>query len=462
MRGGTRKRGTTWTWYINLVDPATDRRRQLTKGGFRTKRQAQAALNEAMAALRTDTFVEPSRLTLGAFLTEQWLPTVRATVRPNTWATYRIYAEAHVLPALGNVPLQALTAGHLNRLYIDLARHGRRDGRGGLKPKSVRHVHVLLHKALSDAVRWGHVIRNIADAADPPRVPRQARGVWSAEELRTFLASTREDRLAAMWLLFATTGMRRSELLGLPWRAVDLEAPPARLAVVQAVVVVDKQPVVVAEAKTASSHRQLALDPFTAAALRAHRVRQLEERLAWGPAWVDTGLVFTREDGQVLHPEHVTKRFARLVRDASLPPITLHGVRHSYATTALAAGEPLKVVSERLGHASTSITANLYQHVLPSMDERTANAVATLILGDRNQDAESSDVKRMSTGPRVHEAQEGGDARPSSSGGVSEAGLEPARPIRALGPQPPKSRSPESLRLYSCCSDHREQPGMAA
>jgi integrase len=283
-----------------------------------------------MAALRSGTFVAPSRLTLGAFLTEQWLPTARAAVRPTTWTTYRIYAEAQVVPALGHVPLQALTAAHLNRLYADLAEHGRRDGRGGLKPKSVRHVHVLLHKALSDAVRWGLVARNVADAADPPRVPRQERGTWSAEELRAFLEATSKDRLAAMWLLFATTGMRRSELLGLPWRAVDLEASPGRLAVVQTVVVLDQQPVVVAEAKTATSRRQLALDPFTTAALKAHRVRQLQERLAWGPAWTDTGLVFTREDGQVLHPEYVTKRFARLVRDAGLPPITLHGVRHSY------------------------------------------------------------------------------------------------------------------------------------
>jgi len=439
VRGGTRKRGSTWTWYLGAVDPATGRRRQLSKGGFRTKREAQAALNEAMAALRAGTFVEPSRLTLGAFLTEQWLPTTRAAVRPTTWATYRIYAEAQVVPALGHVPLQALTAAHLNRLYADLAEHGRRDGRGGLKPKSVRHVHVLLHKALSDAVRWGLVARNVADAADPPRVPRQERSAWSAEELRAFLEATSGDRLAAMWLLFATTGMRRSELLGLPWRAVDLGASPGRLAVVQTVVVVDKRPVVVAEAKTASSRRQLALDPFTTAVLNAHRVRQLQERLAWGPAWVDTGLVFTREDGQVLHPEHVTKRFARLVRDAGLPPITLHGVRHSYATAALAAGEPLRVVSERLGHASTSITANLYQHVLPSMDERTANAVAHLILGDRKLDAESSAVNPLSTGPQVHEAQEGGGARNRSSGGVSEGGLEPPRPIRALGPQPSAS-----------------------
>jgi integrase len=381
---------------------------------------------------------------VGAFLTEQWLPTVRGAIRSNTWTTYRIYAEAHVLPALGNIPLQALAPGHLNRLYLDLATHGRRDGRGGLKPKSIRHVHVLLHKALGDAVRWGLVSRNVADAADPPRVPRQARGVWSADELRTFLVSTREDRLAAMWLLFVTTGMRRSELLGLPWQAVALETSPGRLAVVQVVVVIDKQPTVVAEAKTTSSHRQLALDPFTVAALRAHRVRQLEDRLAWGPAWIDTGLVFTREDGQVLHPDHVTKRFARLVRDAGLPTITLHGVRHSYATAALAAGEPLKVVSERLGHASTSITANLYQHVLPSMDERTATTVADLILGDRKEDAESSDVKRMSTGPSVHEPQGGGDVRTPSSGGVSEGGLEPPRPMRALGPQPGQRCLPRS------------------
>jgi integrase len=146
----------------------------------------------------------------------------------------------------------------------------------------VRHVHVLLHNALSDAVRWGLVARNVADAADLPRVPRQERAVWSAEELRAFLDATREDRLAAMWLLFATIGMRRSELLGLPWWAVDLDATPGRVAVVQTVVVVDKQPVVEAESNTASSRRQLALDPVTTVAPKAHRVRQLQERLGLG------------------------------------------------------------------------------------------------------------------------------------------------------------------------------------
>jgi integrase len=403
MRGGTRKRGSTWTWYLDMIDPATSKRRQRTKGGFRTKREAQAALNDAVAALRTGTFVEPSKVTLGAFLANQWLPTIRTAIRPNTWTTYRIYAETHVIPTLGKLPLQAVSALHLNQLYADLAAHGRRDGRGGLAPKSIRHVHALLHKALGDALRWGLVARNVAAAVDPPRVPRRQRAVWSAEELGTFLRLTADDRLGAMWLLFATTGMRRSEILGLPWWALDLEARPGRLAVAQTVVLMGNEPVIVAEAKTESSDRQLALDPFTVAILRAHRAKQLEERLAWGPAWVDTSLVFTAEDGSILRPGRVTRRFARLVKDAGLPPITLHGVRHSYATAALAAGEPLKVVSERLGHASTTITANLYQHVLPSMDERTANAVARLILGGEKQDSTSSAVRSLSTGPAVHQ-----------------------------------------------------------
>jgi hypothetical protein len=160
--------------------------------------------------------------------------------------------------------------------------------------------------------------------------------------------------------------------------------------------------------------------------------------------------MFTREDGQALHPEHITKRFARLVRDAGLPPITLHGIRHSYATAALAAGEPLKVVSERLGHASISITANLYQHVLPSMDERTANAVATLILGDRNRTPSPPLSIRCQRDHRsMRRRREVTRELPSS--GVSEGGLEPPRPIRALGPQPAPARA-GSCRLGLRCA----------
>jgi integrase len=126
--------------------------------------------------------------------------------------------------------------------------------------------------------------------------------------------------------------------------------------------------------------RSLALDPATLAALQEHKARQKQERAEVGPAWMDSGLVFTRPDGSPIHPDLITDWFRRLARRAGLPAIRLHDVRHSYATAALAAGIPAKVISERLGHATTAITLDVYSHVIPGMDAQAADAVASLIL----------------------------------------------------------------------------------
>jgi integrase len=134
------------------------------------------------------------------------------------------------------------------------------------------------------------------------------------------------------------------------------------------------------EPKTRMGKRSLALDPATLAALQEHKAQQEQERADVGPAWMDSGLVFTRPDGAPIHPDLITDWFRRLARNAGLPPIRLHDVRHSYATAALAAGVPAKVVSERLGHANIAITLDVYSHVIPGMDEAAANAVASLIL----------------------------------------------------------------------------------
>jgi integrase len=174
--------------------------------------------------------------------------------------------------------------------------------------------------------------------------------------------------------------MRRGEVLGLAWKQVDFTN--ARLAVVQSLSVVNYHDVRLIQPKTTKGRRSIALDPSTLAALQAHRVCQLEERLQWGEAWHDSGHVFTRENGTTIHPQRMSTWFERLARDAGLPRIRLHDLRHSYATAALAAGIPAKVVSERLGHASVMITLDTYSHVLPSMQEDAANSVAKLILGD--------------------------------------------------------------------------------
>ena len=185
------------------------------------------------------------------------------------------------------------------------------------------------------------------------------------------------DRLVAAWHLLATTGMRRGELLGLRWVDVDLEG--AFLSVRQTRVSVDYQ-VEVGTPKTERGTRTVALDPATVAVLHEHRSRQLEERLAWGPAWTDSGLVLTREDGTEIHPQRFSQYFRRLASSSGLPLIRLHDVRHSYATALIKAGQPIKVVSQRIGHASPTITMAIYQHVLPSDDVEAAAAGARLIL----------------------------------------------------------------------------------
>jgi integrase len=431
MRGSVRKRGSTWTWYLFIEpDPVTGRRRQRSKGGFRTKRECQEALNEALAALRTGTFVEPSQRTLGVFLVDEWLPAIRPPkMRPSTWLSYQKNVERHIVPVLGHLPLQRLTPAQLATFYRSLLEHGRQDGRGGLAPKTIRNIHGTLHAALKDAVRWGYVARNVAAAADLPKGMLPEMHVWSPEQLRTFLDVVRNDRLYAAWLLLATTGMRRGEVAGLRWVDVDLDA--GRVSPRRPRVVVNYE-VVVSEPKTAKGRRSLALDPATVAALREHRVRQLEERLVVGPRWQDSGLVFTWPDGRPLHPERFSRWFEQHARAAGLPKIRLHDVRHSYATAALAAGIPAKVVSERLGHANIAITMDTYSHVLPGLDAQAAGTVARLILGDADNKSDRPVDKTLTTSLRAPRARREVKGEPPGQGWGDRGDSNP----RPSGPQP--------------------------
>jgi integrase len=323
--------------------------------------------------------VEPSKRTLGSYLLEEWLPDNQPPrLRPSSYANYTNYTSTHVVPRLGDIELQRLTPSNLSSFYRALLTDARRDGQG-LAPKTVRNIHAMLHRALKDAVRLGYLVRNVADAVTPPRGASPEMQVWTPEQLRAFLAHARYDRLYGLWLLVATTGMRRAELAGLRWVDIDLDAArlsPRRPRVVVNYVVHESEP------KTRMGKRSLALDPATLAALREHQAHQEQERADVGSAWRDSGLVFTRPDGAPIHPDLITDWFRRLARAAGLPPIRLHDVRHSYATAALAAGVPAKVVSERLGHATVAITLDVYSHVIPGMDAAAANAVASLILGD--------------------------------------------------------------------------------
>lgn len=377
MRGHVRKRGNRWAYVLDVGDEG-GRRRQQWRSGFPTKREAQDALTQTLQQLQSGTHVEPSKATVAAFL-DEWLASVRASVRPATFATYTTLCTKHIAPALGPILLQKLAPSQLNAMYADLLASGRRDGKGGLSARTVRHIHTTVHTALAEAMRWGRVMRNVAELASPPRSSANKEpATWAADELRAFLEHVHDDRLYAVYHLAATTGLRRGEVLGLRWRDLDLDG--GRLSVSQTVISVDYR-VLLSTPKTRAGRRSVALDLETVRTLRDHRRRQLEERLALGGYAEDHDLVFCALDGQPLHPGNLSKRFDKLVARGGLPRIRFHDLRHTHATLALRAGVHPKVVSERLGHADIAITLNTYSHAIPAMQEEAAAKVAALVFG---------------------------------------------------------------------------------
>ena len=260
----------------------------------------------------------------------------------------------------------------------DLLGAGGREGRP-LGPSTVRYVHRIVRKALHEAVRSNPLFRNPADLAKPPRAnPPGNFKTWNAEELRTFLGACATQRLYAALRLAAMTGMRRGEVLGLRWR--DVEVDQSRLAVVQALILVENK-LTFSQPKTARGRRLVALDGETIAVLKAHRARQNAEKLALGAAYQDGGLVFAKEDGSPVHPGHLTVLFQRLARQAGLPRIRLHELRHSHATLAFAAGVHPKVVSERLGHASPAFTMQVYSGSVQALHDEAAKTIAAAVAG---------------------------------------------------------------------------------
>jgi integrase len=278
------------------------------------------------------------------------------------------------------VPLQAVTAADLDRLYGQLVTCGRHDGTG-LGLRSVRHVHVTLSKALGDAERQDLISRNPARRATPPssvsaRAPEAA--TWTAEELRKFLDATREHHHGALFRTAAMTGLRRGELCGLRWADVDLDA--ARLVVRQTITTVDHR-ITEGTVKTPRSRRAVDLDAVTVAMLRQHRAHQLEGRLLMGAGYADRDLVFASPTGAPWNPDSIGRAFARAVERVNVLRIRLHDLRHTHATLLLASGTNVKLVSERLGHATVSFTLDVYGHVLPGQQADAAAAVAALVDG---------------------------------------------------------------------------------
>jgi integrase len=240
MAGGSvRRKDGAWSFRVDIgPDPGTGRRRQVLRQGFTTKKAAEAALQEVLHAAGRGRLPTPSRLSLGAYL-EAWLGTQSGRLQPTTMRSYEI-AVRRIVRHIGHVGLQALTPLQIEGFYADLARPD--EPERALAPKSIRNIHIVLRKALADAERLGQVTRNAAAAAKAPAPRRHEYSTWSSEDVRAFLAAASDHRLLAAFVLLATTGMRRGEVLGLRWSDIDLDG--GQLAVVQTLTAVGYEVIV--------------------------------------------------------------------------------------------------------------------------------------------------------------------------------------------------------------------------
>lgn len=385
----------TWEFVVDRGVDADGKRRQTRRRGFRTKREATEALDKVLSELVTGTYVPPSRQTLSEYLEDEWLPSIKGTIRPSTWGSYRHNLVTHVCARpIGRMRLQDIDGPALNKLYAQMGEPTASRRGTPLSPRTINYTATILHRALKDAVRWQRIPRNPHEQSDPPSGKhRRPKHIWTAEQLSAFFEYIKDDPLYALWVLIGTTGMRRGEALGLAWGHIGLDDASARISL-QRQLVPDwesrsSRGWQFAEPKTKAGYRNIALDAgLTVPALRGHRTRQAELRLLVGQGWQlgateevleAGGMVFCRPDGLPIEPAWATEEFSRLVRNSKLPRVTLHGLRHTWATLALKAGVHPKVVQERLGHSSVMVTLDMYSQVSGGMDEEAADAVAALL-----------------------------------------------------------------------------------
>lgn len=364
-------------------DPVTGKRRQRYKTVRGSESAAKAELRRLVTAVEDGEHVDRSKTTLAEFARD-WLTNVAAvTLSGKTHERYSELIEGNIIPAIGDTALQKLTATKIEAFYAEALKSGRRDGKGGLHPRTVRHIHRVLSLVLASAEKKKIIKASPMSAVENvPSVDDAEIQVLEENELAALLRSVKGTSIHMPVLLAATTGMRRGEILGLRWQDIDLDG--CALTVRQSIEET-KAGLAFKAPKTKASIRTITLPAFVVTALRDHRREQAEQRLALGLGKDKNDLVFTNPEGEPRRPRNFSKEFSRCAKRAGVGHVSLHGLRHTHATQLLKQGVNVKVVSERLGHANISITLQIYAHALPSMQAEAA-AMIDATLGRASQE----------------------------------------------------------------------------
>jgi integrase len=353
-------------WCAEYTVYTSEGRKRRTLYG-KTRQEVAAKLSKALADREGGLTFDAGSLTVGEYLARWLTHSVQDTVSQKTYERYESILRVHLSPALGRIRLKALTPDHVRGLY-------RKKLDSGLAPRSVLHIHRTLSKALKQATDDDLIPRNAATSVKPPRARSEEMQPLSRDQVRMFLDTVKGDRIEALYVLAVTAGLRQGELLALKWEDVDLEGTNPTLDVRRSLSETRGRRSFVTPKSGRGRH--LKLSKRAVSALRAHRKRQLEERVRKAGLWEDHGLVFPSEVGTPMRGRNLYRAFKIRVKRTSLPQtFRFHDLRHTCATLLLRQGINPKFVQELLGHADISLTLNTYSHVLPDMGDAAAGGM---------------------------------------------------------------------------------------
>jgi len=376
--GSIRQRpdGTWEARYTTGRDPGTGRQVQKSVYG-KTQKEVRQKLTKATKEMDDGIYIEPTKLTVGAWI-DIWLEEyAKNTVKISTHHLYSKICRSYIKPNLSAVKLTALSAPIIQNLCNDL--HSGNIGKSALSAKTIKNIHGVLHKALQQAVTIGYIRVNPADACNLPRIVKKDIKPLDKSQIAKFMDAIEGHPFETLYLVTLLTGMRQSETLGLRWECVDFEKGTL---LVNAQLLKDS-----ANGgyylDTTKSNKPRLITPavFVMDALKKYKQQQAEWKSLAHDAWVDSGYVFTNELGEHLKHMTVYKNYKRIVADLGIPAARYHDLRHSYAVVALMSGDDVKTVQENLGHHTAAFTLDVYGHVTEEMKRNSAARMDEFIKG---------------------------------------------------------------------------------
>jgi len=372
LKGHIRKRGSKWCFVLDIGrDPETGKRRQKWFSGFATKKEAERAMVEKIAEINRGDYVEPSKMTVREFLNMWLLDEVKPNRKTTTYDLYRSLSKNHIIPEIGNIPLNKLTTIHIHRFSKSLLDKG-------VSPTTTKFNIRIIKVALNWAVKMQLIPKNPAANFQTSVKPAGSEmKVWTDQQVNQFLQAARGSKYYPAYYLAVSTGMRIGEILGLKWSDVDFDQ--GVISIRRILQRTSEGLKLVDQTKTTKSRRLINISPSTVEVLKKHRIKQKEEMIKYN--YRNADLVFTTRSGKPVEPRTFREYFATIVKKAGLPRIRFHDLRHTHATLLLQQGVHPKIVSERLGHTSISMTLDIYSHVIPSMQKEAAEMFDQIIAG---------------------------------------------------------------------------------